>query len=352
VLEARVTCFAFASFTTEGINGYEWENAGGSETGPTIADYLLTRLVEAGVRHVPGDYNLRLLDVIDAHPDLEWVGNANELNAAYAADGYARIHGLAAVLTTYGVGELSAINGTAGSYAESVPVLMIAGAPTTQVQDSGLPVHHSLLDGDSAHFHRAFDEVTLTPTWLGLHDLLRMPEDAALPFGSVGHQQGPVGRGGCATGLAGRTRSALGHPFGAGGGVRGRDHGARRRRRCSARLGVPGSYRRERRGARRHTSPTTPMPLPGELPADSAHDGMADVVVLVSIGSGQRLVVAGRGAQPEQCLAGDRPPSTCLDRRTGPAVGRRGIATAARSDDGEVSSLGRVSPAQPGRCFT
>jgi hypothetical protein len=49
------------------------------------------------------------------------------------------------------------------------------------------------------------------------------------------------------------------------------------------------------------------MPLPGELPADSALDGMADVVVLVQIGSGQRLVVAGRGAQPEQCLAGNRP---------------------------------------------
>jgi TPP-dependent 2-oxoacid decarboxylase len=129
----------------------------------TIADYLLTRLVEAGVRHVfgvPGDYNLRLLDVIEADPDLEWVGSANELNAAYAADGYARMHGLAAVVTTYGVGELSAINGIAGSFAESVPVLMIAGTPTTHVQDSGMPVHHSLLDGDSGHFARAFRGVT------------------------------------------------------------------------------------------------------------------------------------------------------------------------------------------------
>jgi TPP-dependent 2-oxoacid decarboxylase len=129
----------------------------------TIADYLLTRLVEAGVRHVfgvPGDYNLRLLDVIEADPDLEWVGCANELNAAYAADGYARMHGLAAVVTTYGVGELSAINGIAGSFAESVPVLMIAGTPTTQVQNNGTPVHHSLLDGDSGHFARAFGAVT------------------------------------------------------------------------------------------------------------------------------------------------------------------------------------------------
>jgi indolepyruvate decarboxylase len=43
-------------------------------------------------------------------------------NAAYAADGYARIHGLGAVNTTYGVGELSAINGIAGAYAEHLPV--------------------------------------------------------------------------------------------------------------------------------------------------------------------------------------------------------------------------------------
>ena len=39
---------------------------------------------------VPGDYNLRLLDVIEASPELDWIGNANELNAAYAADGHAR----------------------------------------------------------------------------------------------------------------------------------------------------------------------------------------------------------------------------------------------------------------------
>jgi TPP-dependent 2-oxoacid decarboxylase len=130
---------------------------------PTIAEQLLDRLAEAGVRHVfgvPGDYNLRLLDAIEAHPRLEWVGTANELNAAYAADGYARVRGIAALVTTYGVGELSALNGVAGSFAESVPVLMIAGAPATAVQDAGLPVHHSLLDGDFDVFARAFAAVT------------------------------------------------------------------------------------------------------------------------------------------------------------------------------------------------
>ena len=65
----------------------------------TTATYLLDRLARAGIRHVfgvPGDYNLVFLEAIAAHPDLEWVGTANELNAAYAADGYARMNGLAA----------------------------------------------------------------------------------------------------------------------------------------------------------------------------------------------------------------------------------------------------------------
>jgi hypothetical protein len=35
--------------------------------------------------------------------------------------------GIGAVATTYGVGELSAINGVAGSYAERLPVVVITG---------------------------------------------------------------------------------------------------------------------------------------------------------------------------------------------------------------------------------
>ena len=82
------------------------------------------------------------------------VGCANELNAAYAADGYGRCNGAAALLTTFGVGELSAINGIAGSYAEYVPVIHIVGAPASHAQQQGDCVHHSLGDGDFGHFLR------------------------------------------------------------------------------------------------------------------------------------------------------------------------------------------------------
>lgn len=128
-----------------------------------VGEYLLMRLQQAGVRHlfgVPGDYNLQFLDSVIAHPDITWVGCANELNAAYAADGYGRCNGAAALLTTFGVGELSAINGIAGSYAEYVPVIHIVGAPASEVQRQGDCVHHSLGDGDFRHFSRMAEEVS------------------------------------------------------------------------------------------------------------------------------------------------------------------------------------------------
>ncbi|HBZ6171117.1 TPA: alpha-keto acid decarboxylase family protein [Salmonella enterica] len=123
----------------------------------TVADYLLDRLAGCGISHlfgVPGDYNLQFLDHVIDHPTLRWVGCANELNAAYAADGYARMSGAGALLTTFGVGELSAINGIAGSYAEYVPVLHIVGAPCSAAQQRGELMHHTLGDGDFRHFYR------------------------------------------------------------------------------------------------------------------------------------------------------------------------------------------------------
>ncbi|MFV9260956.1 alpha-keto acid decarboxylase family protein [Citrobacter freundii] len=133
------------------------------QTPYSVADYLLDRLAGCGVGHlfgVPGDYNLQFLDHVIEHPNVCWVGCANELNAAYAADGYARVSGVGALLTTFGVGELSAINGIAGSYAEYVPVLHIVGAPCRGAQRGGELMHHTLGDGDFQHFYRMQQAVT------------------------------------------------------------------------------------------------------------------------------------------------------------------------------------------------
>ncbi|MDK6604009.1 thiamine pyrophosphate-binding protein, partial [Escherichia coli] len=69
------------------------------------------------------------LEQIEASEGIRFVGACNELNAAYAADGYALQKGVGCLLTTYGVGELSALNGIAGARAEHVPLVSLAGAP-------------------------------------------------------------------------------------------------------------------------------------------------------------------------------------------------------------------------------
>jgi len=139
----------------------------------TVGRFLATRLRQLGVDHVfglPGDFNLGLIDEMLAESGPEWVGSTNELNAAYAADGYARQRGFGALVTTYGVGELSAINGVAGSYAESVPVLQITGAPETALVARRALAHHTLIDGDFGHFRRAYDEVTVAAESLTADD--------------------------------------------------------------------------------------------------------------------------------------------------------------------------------------
>ena len=68
-----------------------------------------------------------LLDQLLKDEKLKWVGTCNELNAGYAADGYARARGVAACVATFTVGGLSIINAIAGSYSEDLPVICITG---------------------------------------------------------------------------------------------------------------------------------------------------------------------------------------------------------------------------------
>jgi pyruvate decarboxylase len=129
----------------------------------SLAKYLFTRLKQQGVREVygvPGDYTLKAIDHLK-QSGLQWISNCNELNAGYAADGSARITGLSALFTTYGVGELSAINAIAGSYAEHVPVVHVVGSPTRQLQESGAVLHHSLGDGRNGAFREMHEKVTV-----------------------------------------------------------------------------------------------------------------------------------------------------------------------------------------------
>jgi len=129
----------------------------------TVIQYVLSRLKEQGVSDVfgvPGDYVYPVLDGILDDPDLEWRGNCNELNGAYAADGYARTKGLGVFCNTYG-SELGAYLALAGAYGELSPVLMMTGYPSTAQQESGEAWHHMLGRHDYDLFSKMAEPLTV-----------------------------------------------------------------------------------------------------------------------------------------------------------------------------------------------
>lgn len=136
-------------------------------TTPTVAEYVVDRLADLGIDRVfgvPGDYAFPFDDAIEASKRLEWIVCANELNAAYAADGYARINGVSILSTTYGVGELSALNGVMGAMAQRLPIFHIVGAPSTHIQKQGLITHHTLGDGVFNNFKAASESACCVTT--------------------------------------------------------------------------------------------------------------------------------------------------------------------------------------------
>ena len=154
----------------------------------TVGEYLLLRLKEIGVDHlfgVPGDFVMGFFNQV-IKSDIKYIGTCNELNAAYAADGYARIKGIGAFASTFGVGELSAINGVAGSFAERVPVVVITGSPATINFRTRPLLHHTL--GDYQIPLKMYEKITVATTQLDNAEIAPDEIDRVL-LACIKHQQ-------------------------------------------------------------------------------------------------------------------------------------------------------------------
>ncbi len=120
-----------------------------------VGDYVIQRLAKEGITDcfgVPGDYAFPMCDAVVRSKSVKWIGCSNELDAAYAADGYARVRGCSMLMTTYAVGELSALNGVMGAKAERSCVFHIVGMQTMRHQRVHKITHHSLGDGVYQNF--------------------------------------------------------------------------------------------------------------------------------------------------------------------------------------------------------
>jgi acetolactate synthase-1/2/3 large subunit len=96
-----------------------------------VADYVLEFVAAQGVRAVflvPGGGSMYLVDALGRRPDIEYIPTHHEQAASIAAEAYARTTGgLGCALVSTGPAGTNAITGVAGSWIESVPLLMISG---------------------------------------------------------------------------------------------------------------------------------------------------------------------------------------------------------------------------------
>ncbi|REK08298.1 MAG: alpha-keto acid decarboxylase family protein [Planctomycetota bacterium] len=116
--------------------------------GLSIGEYLIRRLQDYGIGHVfgiPGDYVLQFYSMLDRSP-LEVVTTTREDCAGFAADAYARVHGMGALCVTYCVGGLSVCNSVAGAFAEKSPVVVITGSPGLKERHNNPLLHHLVRD--------------------------------------------------------------------------------------------------------------------------------------------------------------------------------------------------------------
>ena len=118
---------------------------------PNVADYIIKRLSQHGVEAlfgVPAVFCASVFDAAARAPNFRTIVTNSDLEAGYAADGYARTRGLSAVAVSHGPGTLSIVNAIAAAYVERSPVVIINGGPSQKNIDdqntTGVLFSHSM----------------------------------------------------------------------------------------------------------------------------------------------------------------------------------------------------------------
>ena len=114
----------------------------------TGADVLVECLARWGVRRLfgmPGSHSTTIYDALARAGTIRTFLVRNEQAAAFAADGAARVTGEPGVVcTTAGPGATNALTGVAECWADSVPILLLAGQVNSDALDRECGNYHEI----------------------------------------------------------------------------------------------------------------------------------------------------------------------------------------------------------------
>ena len=100
-----------------------------------VADYISDFLVDKKIKHtflLPGGGNMYLVDGVGKNRNIEVVPCLHEQGVSIAAEAYSRItENIGVGIITSGPGSTNAITGVAGSWIDSIPLLIISGQVKT-----------------------------------------------------------------------------------------------------------------------------------------------------------------------------------------------------------------------------
>ena len=115
---------------------------------PNGADVLVEGLLRWGVRHLfgmPGSHSTTIYDALARSGSIRTILIRNEQAGAFAADGSARVTGEPGVVcTTAGPGATNALTGVAECWADSVPILLLAGQVNSDALDRECGNYHEI----------------------------------------------------------------------------------------------------------------------------------------------------------------------------------------------------------------
>jgi TPP-dependent 2-oxoacid decarboxylase len=126
----------------------------------TVGAYLFEVLYDQGIRHafgIPGDFALPTFRWLESSR-IKLLTMTHEPSVGFAADGYARVHGMGLACVTYCVGGLNMLNSIACAYAEKSPVVVVSGGPSPLDRKHDPLLHHKVRTFDTQR--KIYDEVT------------------------------------------------------------------------------------------------------------------------------------------------------------------------------------------------